>query len=93
MRPLFTWIVALVLMSVVTFSWYVTQPLVYAVISNSSTVFQGLGPSNSSSTRINQTYTLLQYINLLWGPIMDIFVLLWAVISSQRVDVESEYYD
>lgn len=36
--------------------------------------------------------TLVEYVTAWWGPILDVMVVLWAIVSSQARDVESEVY-
>ena len=84
MRVLIVWIVATTLIFMVSVSWYVSQPLVIGVA-------RGM---NSSITNANarNIATAVEYVSYAWGPLLIVFVLLWAIISSQARDVESEIY-
>lgn len=90
MQIIFTWILAILLITVCTIAFYVTEPLGYLAISQSESVYQSTGPSLANSARMTATGTILLLFNDLWCPILDITFLLWALISSARRDVESE---
>lgn len=84
MRILLVWVVAITLMFAVSLGWYVSQPIV-------------LGISRQLSTSMNaqgQTVTRgIEYASYAWGPILNLFIFLWAIISSSKHDVYSEIYD
>lgn len=84
MRIVMVWIVAITLIFTVSVGWYVSQPIILGVS-------RGL---NSSITNPNgrNIVTAIEYVSFAWGPILILFVILWAVISSQRRDIESEIY-
>jgi len=84
MRIVMVWIVTIILIFTISLGWYVSQPIVIGVS-------RGL---KSSITDANGKLvaTAVEYVSYAWGPILNIFVLLWAVISSQKRDVESEIY-
>ena len=84
MRILFVWFTALVLFTFITFSWYLSQPIVIGVA-------RALEPeiTNPSAQGIA---TIIEFVSYVWGPIFDVIILGWAIISSQRRDVESELY-
>lgn len=92
MRIIFTWILAILLITVCTIAFYITQPMGYMAITMSNTVYQATGPSVVNSARMTSTGTILLLFNDLWCPVLDIVFLLWALISSAQRDVESEMY-
>lgn len=84
MRIVLVWIVAITLIFSISLSWYVSQPIILGVsrsINSSVTTSQG-----------RNVVTAIEYVSYAWGPILIVFVLLWAVVSSQHRDVESEIY-
>ena len=75
------WIVAITIIFIVSIGWYVSQPVV-----------MGVASAMNSSTTNPQARTVavgVQYVSFAWGPVLILFVLLWAVISSSKHDVES----
>ena len=84
MRIVLVWAVAITLIFTISLGWYISQPVVVGIA-------RGL---NSTYTTQNQRNisTTIEYVSYLWGPLFIIFILLWAVINSQREDVESQYY-
>ena len=84
MRVLIVWIVATTLIFMVSVSWYVSQPLVIGVARGMNSYITNANARNIA--------TAVEYVSYAWGPLMIVFVLLWAIISSQARDVESEIY-
>lgn len=84
MRIVRVWVVAIILVFSVSLSWYVSQPIVLGVS-------RGIGSSITSSQG-KLVATGVEYVSYAWGPLLIIFVLLWAIISSQKYDRESEIY-
>lgn len=85
MRIVVVWITAFILLFVFTVSWYATVPAVIGVS-------RGLSDSYSENPNAANIGTAVEYVGYAWGPLLDIFILVWAVISSQKRDVESEIY-
>jgi hypothetical protein len=81
MRIVWVWISAMTLLFMVTVGWWVSQPVVIGVS-------QGLR-SQISGTGLNIA-TMIEYVSYAWGPLFDVFVLVWAFMESQRHDMESE---
>jgi hypothetical protein len=84
MRIVFVWLSAFTLLFMITLGWWVSQPVV-------------IGVSQGLRTQITNPNGLLvatgvEYVSYVWGPLFDVFILLWAVLNSQRRDVESEVY-
>lgn len=77
------WVTASILLFVVTLGWYVSQPVVIGMARSLQPMFDQSGLNIA---------TTIEYVSFAWGPILDIFILLWAIISSQARDVESQIY-
>ena len=78
------WIVTIILIFTVSLGWYASQPIVLGVsrgLESSITTDQG-----------RLVATGVEYVSYAWGPLLILFILLWAIISSQRRDIESEVY-
>ena len=90
MQIIFTWIIACVLCTICFTAWYVTEPLGHAIVTQSQQIYLNTGPSAANLARMNQMVTLDLLFNLIWMPIAVIVILLWAIISSSRHDIESE---
>ena len=84
MRIVLVWIVTIILIFTVSLGWYVSQPIVIGVS-------RGLN-SSITDTRGRIVATTVEYVSYAWGPIFILFILLWAVISSSKRDIESEVY-
>ena len=85
MHVLWTWVVAIVLLFTTTVGWLVSIPIVVGVA-------RGLNNTLPASGSGRSIATMIELLSFVWGPLFDIFILGWAVISSQRRDVESEVY-
>jgi len=83
MRILSIWITALILMVAISLGWYISLPVVFGMTG-------GIGQLSLSSPA-NNIRVLAQYVTVWWGPLLILFILLWAIISSQKVDPTSEY--
>jgi len=84
MRIIKVWIAAFTLMFIFTIAWYVSLPTVLGM----ATGLEG-SITNPAATNV---VAAIKYACYVWGPILDIFLVLWAIISSQTRDVESEIY-
>jgi hypothetical protein len=85
MRMLFVILTGIILLFTITMGWYISQTLVTSI----ATAFaaQITGTSEGSSL-----LSLLEFCNIVWGPVFDFLVVLWMVASAQARDVESEIY-
>ena len=92
MRMIFVVITGLVLITIITFTWYVFQPLAYQSIALSETILNLIGITPEELQLATQNNAMLYWFNLLWGPVADIFVVLWMVVSAGRIEVRSEIY-
>lgn len=84
MRIVFVWLSAFTLLFMITLGWWVSQPVVIGVS-------QGLRVQITNPNGLNIA-TMVEYVSYVWGPLFDVFILLWAILNSQRRDVESEVY-
>jgi len=93
MRMIFVVITGLVLITLITFTWYVFQPLAYTSIEMSETILgMMIGTTAQEYQLAVQNNSILYWLNLLWGPVADIFVLLWMVVSAGTVEPRSEIF-
>lgn len=83
MRILVVWLNAFAIMFMVTIGWWISQPVVLGVSSGLKSQMSGAGLSVAYA---------VEYASYVWGPILDVFILLWAFMNSQKRDVESEVY-
>lgn len=85
MRMIVVWSVALTLLFTVSVGWLICLPICFALSSSIEAQVSTL-PSALGAFRI------IEYVVILWGPIWDIFILLWAFMESHRIDVTSQVY-
>ncbi len=83
MRILFVWLTCISLCGMVTLGWYLSQVIILSIA-------HGLFSSPTGNTLA--LLTLIEYVNAWWGPIFCIVIVVWAIVSSQARDVESEVY-
>jgi hypothetical protein len=77
------WLTAVALCFAINFGWYISQDLVL-------TLAQGaLGEVTGQGLNL---LNLIEFLNIIWGPLFDILVILWAIVSSQARDPTSVYY-
>lgn len=79
------WIIAVILLFSISLSWYVTLPVLIGFS-------RALNSSYYANANARNIGLAVEYASYAWGGLFDIFVLLWALVSSSRRDVESEYY-
>lgn len=82
------WIVGLALLSMVTISWYVTQPIIYSLTEGTEPILEDLGENSTQSVH---TFNFIRFFGTVWGPIFDGVIILWMLVSSSRRDIESDY--
>lgn len=85
MRILMVWITALILCSVITIGWYISNTVVNQIASGNMALI-------GESGRPYSLLKLIEYLNIAWGPAFDFLVILWAIASSAARDVTSEVY-
>lgn len=83
MRILFVWLTCISMCGIITIGWYLSQTIVISIANSMLGGVSGQGLS---------LLTTIEYVNSWWGPIFDVVVVLWAIMSSQASDVESQVY-
>ena len=83
MRILMVWLTAIALCFAITVGWYISQDLVLSL----STAM--LGDITGEGLNL---LNLIQFLTIIWGPLFDILVLIWAIASSQARDPNSVIY-
>lgn len=86
MRILFVWVVAIALIFMVSVGWLTTMPVVIGVSRSLNSTYYGDANARNIATAV-------EYATYVWGPVFILFILLWAIISSSKRDVESQYYE
>ena len=84
MRIVMVWIVAVTIIFTISLSWWVSLPVIMGVsygLNSSITAPQGRNIAKG-----------VEYVAYAWGPVLVLFILLWAVVSSQRKDIDSSIY-
>lgn len=81
----FVVVTGLLLMFLFTVGWYMSNAMTGVLISN-------MMDELTSTTEGTQLTSLVLFLNAIWGPAMDIIVLVWMAASAQQRDVESEMY-
>jgi hypothetical protein len=85
MRIVKVWLVAFFLIFTITAGWYLSQPAVIGLSRGiNATVYDNPSARNVS--------TAIEYVSYVWGPLLVCFILVWAIMSSQKRDIESEMY-
>jgi hypothetical protein len=83
MRIVIVLIFAISLIFMISLGWYVSLPIILSVANAMD--YAG------NPTAINLS-NAVKYGAYAWGPVLILFVLLWAAMSAQQRDVESELY-
>ena len=83
MRVLFVWFTAILVVFIITLTWYIGNSVIMTISSQALVGVTG-GALNA--------LTLLQYVAAWWGPILDVIVILWAIINSQEIDPTGRSY-
>lgn len=86
MRILFVWVVAIALIFMVSIGWYSTMPVVLGMS-------RSLNATYYADANARNIATAVEYATYAWGPVFILFILLWALVSSSKRDVESQYYE
>ena len=76
------WLTAISLLFIVTMAWYISQEVVVSI----GSALLGDVTGEAAATR-----NLIEYSSIIWGPLFDGLIILWAIISSQRDDPTSRY--
>jgi hypothetical protein len=72
------------LLFMISVGWWVSLPIVIGVS-------QGLRAQITNPNGLNIA-TMVEYVEYVWGPLFDVFILVWAIMEGQRHDVESEVH-
>ena len=83
MRVLYVWFTAILVIFILTLSWYICNDIVISIASSALSDVTGQALSLT---------ILVEYVAAWWGPILDLIVLAWAVINSQEIDPNSRIY-
>ena len=75
--------VAILTMIPVSIAWYALLPVAYSISSAVEDQVAGAGLT---------TLRIAEYVVLLWGPLWDLFIVLWAVLESHRTDYQGITY-
>lgn len=84
MRIVVVWSFAVILWFTVTLAYLITLPIAFSFGSAIETQVAG-SPALTP-------FRIIEFVVIVWGPIWDIFILLWAIMESQRQDVGSMRY-
>jgi len=68
----------------ISLGWWVSLPVVFGVS-------RGINASVTDA-RGRLAMTAIEYAEIAWGPVTDLFILLWMISSAAKRDVESELY-
>ena len=77
MRVLYVWFTAILVIFVLTLSWYICNDIVVSIAANA------LADVTGSALSLT---ILVEYVAAWWGPLFDLIVLAWAIINSQEDD-------
>jgi hypothetical protein len=77
MKILFVWITAVTLCFSITVGWYISQGIVVQIAHGALA-----GVTGSAASLVS----LIEFANIIWGPLFDVLVILWAIVSSQGDD-------
>ena len=65
--------------------WYLSQTLVLQIASSCGGLITA---TEEGASLLN----LVEWANIVWGPLLIILVIVWMIASAQARDVESEIY-
>jgi hypothetical protein len=82
-RIMFVWLTCVSLCGMVTLGWYLSQTIILSIATALFTA-----PTGNALSLL----TMIEYVNIWWGPIFDIVIVIWAIVSSQAQDTESVVY-
>ena len=85
MRMVFVLITGIGLIFTIGVCWYLSQTIVLQITSTTADI---IGMSEEG----NATLALVEYANILWGPLLIILIIVWMIASAQARDIESEIY-
>lgn len=82
MRLVKVWFYAIFFMAVVTAAWWLTMPIILTI-------------SSAFEFTIHEAQLVVQMVSFastIWGPLLDVVIVSWALLNSQKRDVESELF-
>ena len=82
MRIVKIWLTCVAVCSMLTIAWYICLGVVTSIVQSS------LGDVTGQPLSL---VGLVEYVAIAWGPIFDIVVIIWAIVSSQAEDAVSRY--
>jgi hypothetical protein len=83
MRLLYVWVTAIVSCALVTIFWLIGNDIVLAIVN--SAIGEPTGQAYS-------LITILEYFATWWGPVFDVVIIFWAVMSSEQEEISSVLY-
>lgn len=85
MRIVFVILTGIGLIFTIGTGWYLSQTLVLQIAYGC----EGLITATEEGASL---LNLVEWANILWGPLLIILVIVWMIASAQARDVESEIY-
>jgi len=85
MRIVFVILMGIGLIFTIGTGWYLSQTLVLEI---ASSCLAQITVTEEGASLLN----LVEWANILWGPLFIILVIVWMIASAQARDVESEIY-
>lgn len=85
MRMVFVILTGIGLIFTIGTGWYLSQTLVLQIASNCLGLITA---TEEGASLLN----LVEWANIVWGPLLILLVIVWMVASAQARDVESEIY-
>jgi hypothetical protein len=82
LKIVFVWLTCVSSCFVITIGWYINLGIVTSIVQ------QMLGDLTGKALSLT---SLVEYVAIAWGPLFDILIILWAIISSQSTDPTSRY--
>ena len=92
MNPIVVWVTVFILVGGTIFIWYVTYPLVFVMLHFNQTTITNSGVLSSIQAYGLQSFSFLEWINLLWPAFFCVLYIVWGNLAMHQVDVESQFY-
>ena len=83
MRLLYVWVTAVISCAIVTIFWLVGNSIVLAIVNGA------LGDATGQAFSL---VTIIEYFASWWGPIFDVVIIFWAIMSSEGEEISSALY-
>lgn len=78
-------ITGLTLLFIITAGWYVSNMVASSILYN---VIEEMTLTSEGESLVG----LATFLNIIYGPVLDILVIIWMVAAAQQRDIESELY-